>query len=116
MSRRTRKNFVMHAGNDRRVIVPVVDQANNPIDLSGAQEITWIIAKRPGGNPIVEKTLTGDDIMITNNTTFKFDINPSDTENKSGHYYHEAQVLNSAGKVYTPLYGTINILPTSIEV
>lgn len=114
MSNRTSKHFTMHSGNDRRVLVPVVDQRGDPVDISGAEEITWIISKSAGSSPVVTKTLTGGGVMITNNSTFKFDIVSDDTSGRTGHYYHEAQVVNSDGKIYTPIHGSIRILPTSI--
>ena len=99
------QNFQMFAGDDLRIIVPVVDErTREPIDISQATSIKWSVARTVGSTPILTKELDNG-ITINNSTSFFFDITNIESSDLTGAYYHEAEVITSQGYVYTVLSG-----------
>lgn len=101
-------------GDDVRVIVECVDGAGLPVDISAAQSIKWSMARNVYSAPIITKTLSSG-IVINSPTSFYFDITDTESEQLSGYYYHEAEVINDQGLVYTPLHGQLSISKTLIR-
>lgn len=98
-------------GNSKRVTFVVTDSQGDPVDLSTAAEIEFIVAEgviiggnvHAGGSVIFTKTLTDGDIIISGGgDSFSVDIFPvdSDLPTKRLNYY-EANVTTSSGDVYT---------------
>lgn len=109
-------DITIKQGNDLRVIVQVQDQTGTPVDISGAQEITWAVATGvEAQSSLLTKTLTGSEISITNDTGFFFDIEATDSDTLgSGAYYHEALLITGDGKAYTTLTGSLTIQPAHL--
>ena len=109
------QNFQMFAGDDLRIIVPVVDErTREPIDISQATSIKWSMARTVGATtPVLEKELDNG-ITINNPTSFFFDITNVESSDLTGNYYHEAEVITSQGYVYTVLSGRAYVQKTLI--
>jgi hypothetical protein len=71
------------------------DSPGNPRDLSGVTGITWVLAKKQGGAPLVTKTL-GSGVSSPLDATGRVDvqIDNADTNTLKGTLYHELQVDN----------------------
>lgn len=94
------------SGDTLRITVTVTDGDGNPYDLTGAR-IDWVLAPTPGGDAHVEKSTADGSITITDAAAgeFRVDLAPSDTQDRSGSYYHEAELEDSNGNEATILTG-----------
>jgi len=101
-------------GDDARIIVECVDGSGLPVDISGALSIKWAAARNVSDAAVITKTLLSG-IVINSPTSFYFDITDTESESLSGNYYHEAEVINDQGLVYTPLFGQLSISKTLIK-
>ena len=110
------QNFSLVAGNTRLVKVTIVDTTNAPVNLTGAT-IVWGMATDPNQTPILEKSTTSGQITVPNPTTgvFQFNLTVSDTENRTGSWYHETRITDSLGNVSTAAQGSLTILPALIR-
>jgi len=109
-----RQNICMKQGDDLSVIVSVVDGSGLPIDITDAESIKWSAARSVNSVAILEKSI-GDGITVNSPTTFIFDITSAESELMSGNYYHEVEIINNTGLVYTPLFGQLVIQKTLIK-
>lgn len=109
-------SFSVNKGNDLRVIVPVADNDGVPVDISGALEITVVIADTLDAETArLTKVLTGGDITIVNTTDFMFDLPAAETAGLPvGNYYVEGKLVNSAGKQYTVLIDSLTVNPVRL--
>lgn len=104
----------MKQGDDLRVIINVVDDDGLPIDITQSDSIKWSAARSVNSAAVLEKSLlTG--ITINSPTSFIFDIESTESELMSGTYYHEVEIINDAGLIYTPLFGQLIIQKTLIK-
>jgi hypothetical protein len=64
---------------------------------------------------LVEKEL-GSGITVTDapNGVLRVDIDPIDTATASGAFYHELEVIDSAGDIQTVLKGTMTVIKSLI--
>lgn len=110
----TKKNqdLEMWAGDTKKLQYTVLDENDDPVNLTNAT-INWWLAESATSTAILTKT-TADDISITDaaNGVFQVTINPADTQNLEGRYYHEAEVTDDAGNVATVAVGVIKINPS----
>lgn len=93
----------------------VKDQDGVPVDISGATEITFIVAAAVDGAIFITKTLTGSTISIGSDTMFTLSV--TDTESGGltpGNHYWEAQITNSSGEKSTVGAGTFTVQDTKI--
>lgn len=104
----------MRQGDDIRVIVDVVDGDGNPIDITAAESIKWQAAANASSMPVIEKSLVNG-IEINTPTSFMFDISAPESEILNGNYYHEAEIINDQGLIYTPIYGRLTVSKTLIK-
>lgn len=112
----TGQDFTMYRGDSRRIKITVTDAAGDPKSLTGAS-IIWAMARDKSAPALVQKT-TASGVAITNPAGGEFvvDLLPGDTEEldlpRSGtrSYYHEAQIVDSAGAVATVTTGTVTLL------
>jgi len=84
-----------------------------PLDLSLATEITWVLAKKQGGAPLITKTLgspTGVTIVDAANGRIDVQLNNADTAALKGTFYHELQIEPGPS---TALFGNFEIQPDS---
>lgn len=103
-------------GNSKRVTFVVSDQDGDPVDLSSATEIEFIVATgtvvggqiQSGGTVLFGKKLTDGDIIIGGGgDSFTVDVTPLDSVLPTNRLnYYEANVTTAAGAVYTISAGT----------
>lgn len=117
-------DFEMFAGDTKALVVSVTDDEGDAVSIVGADVVWQLATKRwkrerkaaiaagtsPLPQPILNKT-TDDDITITNGAggVFTVTLNPLDTIELSGGYYHEAEVTLNDGTVATVLTGIVTI-------
>lgn len=81
-----------YRGDTKRLIVDVIDQANQPILLAGT-EITFAFTNKRTETVVFTKS-TNNGIEITNPSQFSVSIQPEDTDSLSpGDYICQARVL-----------------------
>ena len=103
----------MHSGDTRVLELTITDEADAVVNLTGAA-ITWALSKRnasevlPKGTAILTKTV-GSGITITDAANGRADvaIDPADTADLKGEYYHEVQLVLT--DTSTVLYGLVTI-------
>ena len=103
------RNFEMKAGDTKTLVVTVKDANDSPVNISGAS-IKWQCARSYGRTPDISKTTDDASITITNgpNGVFTVPLKPSDTENLSGIFHHEAE-MTLAENISTVLSGTMKV-------
>lgn len=109
----TDQTITMTRGDDLTVTIPVLDEDGANLDLSGGTARWWVgkTVSSTGTNILIQKSTDAlDGITITSASglyTLTITIDPEDTEGlKAGNWYHEAEVITSAGKIYTVTTGT----------
>jgi hypothetical protein len=89
------QDFEMWEGEAKTLDVAEVDDT----DISG-QTITWILADEVGQEPEITKDNDGNGgVNIDAGATGEFEItlDPSDTQDISGRFYHEARLDDGSG-------------------
>jgi hypothetical protein len=104
-------DFEMHQGDTKRLRVYVKDPDGVAISLVAAQSIKWWVAKKVTSTVrLVEKGVgTGITVVSAVNGELLIELEPDDTKAVSGEYYHELEVIDSAGDIGTVLTGAITI-------
>jgi hypothetical protein len=112
MSAAPEQDFEMHQGDSKRLLVTVKTPAGAVVSLVGAQSIKWWVAKRVTSSVRLLEKSVGSGITVTNAAggLLTIALNPADTKAVSGDYYHELEVIDSAGDIGTVLRGTVTIL------
>lgn len=108
------QDICFRQGDDVRIVVECVDSDGLPVDITDAQSIKWAAARTVNDTAVIQKSLASG-ITINTPTSFMFDITDVESEALSGNYYHEAEVINDQGLVYTPLFGRLTIPKTLIK-
>ena len=101
-------------GDDVRIEIDAVDSEGLPVDISQAQSIKWAAGRTVNAPIVLLKTLSSG-ITINTPTSFYFDIEPEESELLSGNYYHECEIINEQGMIYTPLFGQLTVRKTLIK-
>lgn len=109
-------NFTMVAGDTKELIVSVRTTNGSAVNISGA-EIKWQCARSHGKPSVLSKDTTNLGVTITDgpNGIFKVSLDPEDTEDLRGTFFHEAQVTFSDGTISTVLTGTMKVNAPLIE-
>lgn len=105
-------NFEMHQGDTKRLHITIKDPDGVPVSLIGVQTIKWWVARRvTSTTKLLQKSL-GNGITVTNSAggVLTIAIDPEDTVAVSGDYYHELEVVDSAGDIGTVLRGTMTVV------
>lgn len=110
-------DITMRQGNDLKVVVSVTDQAGDPVDISGASEITWAVSESVDSETtILEKRLSLEEILQAGVTAFSFEISSAESAAiEVGIYYHEALVVTADDKAYTTLSGQFTITDALLQ-
>jgi hypothetical protein len=112
-------DFEMQSGDTKRLVVTVLDANDVPVSLELVQSIKWWVAKKVTSTVhlFTKSAEVGEGITITDppNGELRIDIEPADTEGKSGVYYHELEVIDSAGDIQTVLKGTMTVVRSLIS-
>jgi hypothetical protein len=108
-------DYTMQQGDGKTLSITVLDDDENPVDLTSA-DITFVVSKAPGSVAQIVK-VTPDHIESADPETgvFTVPLDPEDTENMAaGAYYYEAEVIDSDGLSSTVLSGRFVLLASSI--
>lgn len=108
------QDFTIWAGND--VVLRIdVEMAEDQV-LLGA-DIRWWMAPTKFSSLINVRKSLGEGIELAEDsqTAFEVTLDAADTDGLHGCYYHEAEVIETNGKVSTVTVGTVTIRPTIIK-
>ncbi len=112
------QDFHLHAGDESPLAFTVTDEATGAaVDLSAVTEITWALAADAESAALVTKTKTGGDITVTDAVNGKFEValDSADTDGLNGRYWHEAVIVDGAGKRFTVATGEARVYPTVVS-
>jgi hypothetical protein len=88
----------VYQGDDLRLIINVKDCSRSYVDISGATEITWSIARSVNSPALLTKTLTGGGVQIGNNHALFLDLTDTETAAlPTGSLYQEVEIINGSG-------------------
>jgi hypothetical protein len=112
----TGQTVEMWKGDTLTLTIPVRDQDGAIVDLSGATARWWMgkNSKASGSDVYIQKTAS---IMEASGLySLVVNIVPGDTEDlaKTGTFYHEAEVIDSSGRVSTVTVGDFVLYPAII--
>lgn len=105
--------FEMFAGDSKRLIFSIFDKDDEPLDMTDAT-VRWQASRgslvKFSRTPSIVKTL-GSGIEETSlfDGQFVVILNPQDTEDLSGPYYHEIEIRSALGEVSTAFSGEMTI-------
>jgi hypothetical protein len=114
----TEQNLSMNEGETKKIVVTQTDDEDSGGDLniSGFNELTWVLKTRQGGEVIVEKTESGSsDVTVTDASVgaYEITIQPTDTEGilnrPEDTFFHKVRLEDSGGNISDLLQGTVRI-------
>lgn len=108
-------DFTMFAGDTKILEVTINDADGDAVNITGT-EIRWQLAKNvKAAEPLIAKAI-GAGITIIDGPTGRFDVavDPDDTLELKGSYYHEAEV-DDGGVISTVMTGKATIKPALIK-
>ena len=110
------QNFSMSRGNSGELFFDV--NPDDGVSFVGAN-ITWYVYGQAFGIPdkttvLINKSVDHGGITITDPDLLKFTVtlDPSDTDNLDGNYYHEATIYDRSGDVVTCTVGVMSVTDT----
>lgn len=105
-------NFELHQGDTKNLVITVKDPTRTPVSLLGAQSVKWWVARRVTSTTKLLQKTVGSGITMTNASAgiVTIRLDPADTVSVSGDYYHELEVIDSAGDIGTVLRGTMTVV------
>jgi hypothetical protein len=116
----TGQNITHWRGNSVTIEIRAADKSGNPIDVTDTQA-KWCMARsaqaKLAGDIFVEKdnSPSGGIVVAPQTDGFEYlvvTLNPADTENVApGNYYHEAEIIDGAGNVFTIAVGKFRLQP-----
>ena len=104
--------FTMYSGDTKDVVVDMVDENGASVDVTGAMATYVIYSSK---TPVVLVTKSVGDGIIVLGSTITILLDPADTADLSGYYYHELEVTNYVGVVATVLQDSIKILKDMVQ-
>lgn len=106
----------VYRGDSFPVQATVLDQVSGAaVDVSGAL-ITWALSAAPGAPILLSKTVgAGIEVEGVGNNVIVVTVDAGDTDTFLGSYYHEIQIEDGIGQVFTVLQERLIIKPESIR-
>lgn len=103
------ESWTYYSGDTLLIEVSVEKDDGSAKDLTDAS-VEYGISSKPGSETLVSKT-TPDGVTITDagNGEIEIQIDPADTEEMDGSYYHECEVTDGSGEVSTIFTGVFYI-------
>ncbi len=94
-------DFEMVSGDTKKLKITINNSDDTPYDITGSTDIKWQLFIN--NTPEISKDL-GAGIIITDgvNGILTISIDPADTDNLEGTYFHELQIKDASGNVLTP--------------
>ena len=104
-------SYEMSSGDEPKLVITVKDQAGNAINLTGAQEIVYALAKSSKSPIEMEKKLSTGTLSVADAVNGRIEILllNADTESLVGKYYEELRLVDTLGKRYTSRGGRVTI-------
>lgn len=104
------QDFTMYQGEAKTITATEKDGE----DVTG-QDITYIIADEPTDSPEITKDTAGGGVDTSAGSASEFEIHldPTDTQDISGQYYHEARIDDGAGTESVLFTGEVQIRPSA---
>lgn len=105
-------DFTMYSGDTKVLEVTVRDPQGAVVDITG-KAITWALSPTVNSSSnLIDKTV-GDGLTIINGAAGRYNVllNPIDTVDLQGSYYHES-LLDDNGTISTIMAGKAQILAT----
>lgn len=108
------QNFVMAAGEGTVLKVTIFDEDGNPLPLAGTTAVEWKLARTArSGAAILTKTLDDGISLIAdqagadepNAGRLDVTLDPGETADLSGEYYHTCFVVTADGRTSQVFYG-----------
>lgn len=102
--------------NDANIVFDFVDENGTLLDLTGTQEIDFIVFTALGGTAEITKTMTGGGVVVYGNDyQFAVQITDADTQGLTNRLsYYECRVTNSGGDKRTVAAGLFRCEKTYI--
>lgn len=98
----------MVSGDSATLSIGIVNAAGVAVDVSTATAIVYEIATSPAAaTPLVSKALTTGVTVATSTVTVT--LAPADTKDLAGVYYHELEITDASGNVFTAFSGYVTI-------
>jgi hypothetical protein len=102
--------------NDVTIQIDMLDQEENPLDISGFTSFTWIVATRVDGAILLTKSTTSGGISLPSATRAVVSITNTETGAlPARRLYHELRGINSGGEYQTMLAGSFWVQDTRIS-
>lgn len=113
------QDVTIYSGDTRLLSVTVYDENDDLVDISGGI-IDWIVRSYPGAtlSYISKSTLQGTTSIELDEPasgSFIIYLYPTDSANLAGRYYHEAQLTDVSGDVFTLFSGILNIKEDAVR-
>lgn len=105
------QNFTIFAGDSKNIIAKVLDENNLPADLTGCS-IKWALKNSVDTIENLILKTTPNINIVGNEVHIK--LVPDDTKNLVGTFYHECEVVDTAGDVSTIFTGMVIIKKSGI--
>jgi hypothetical protein len=99
------QNFSLKSGDSKSVAVNIVNGSGVAQDVSSAAAVVYRMAESPSGEALISKSLSSGVEVSTSTVTITFA--PLDTAELGGNYYHELEITDDVGNVYTVLTGHV---------
>jgi hypothetical protein len=111
----TNQNFKMVAGDTTALNVVLSDSSGDSMNLTGASA-RWQLALTNRGPALISKSI-GAGITVTSalGGALTIVLEPEDTVDLSGRYYHELEIVDSTGNVSTVTTGFVTIAAALIN-
>lgn len=107
----------MFAGDSKELVVTIKDEADAAVSLEGVEAIRWHLSRTASKRPATVEKALNDGIAVTDETggVITITLDPEDTEDLKGDFYHEVEIVDEDGDVSTVLTGRVTINPTLIK-
>lgn len=102
--------------DDVLVQIDMLNQAGDPLDVSGFTSLTWIVAESVRGDILITKSTTAGGIALPSATRAVVDLSSAETGAlPARRLYHELRGINSGNEQQTMLCGAFFVQDTRIS-
>ena len=110
-----RQNIQIAQHNDVVVQIDMLDQASNPLDISGFQSLTWIVSESVKGVILLTFSTGTGSLVLPSAFRAVATLNANQTGGlPARRLYHELRGINSVGNAQTMLAGNFDVIDTRI--
>lgn len=101
--------------NDVSVFIEMLNQNNNPLDVSGFTSIEWIVAESVTGVVLITKSLANGGLILPSAVLASAILSRSETGAlPAKNLYHELRGINSGNEAQTMVAGKFKVIDTRI--